>query len=250
MVGGHIGSPNFAAFDPLFWLHHANVDRFVTIFSAINPSSYVLPQANNLGTYAEAPGTIEDVNTPLLPFHNESYTSFHTSATVSDIKIFGYSYPEIVDWGISSDDLAFNVRKTFKELYNPAERPGSLNNTRVTPRTQVDVQKIWFINVKAERNLSNSIIIYFFIGNPPPQPIEWSTASNLITSQVLLPKPFVDHFTLAQIPLTRSIRYADEAGRLNGTNVEAYLKENLYWNISSASYNPIQFSGIEITIVD
>lgn len=31
-IGGHMGNPDFAAFDPMFMLHHANVDRIFTIW--------------------------------------------------------------------------------------------------------------------------------------------------------------------------------------------------------------------------
>lgn len=40
-----------------------NIDRLFAIWQAVHPNSYVTPQANTAGTYTEAPGFVEDINT-------------------------------------------------------------------------------------------------------------------------------------------------------------------------------------------
>jgi tyrosinase len=39
---GHIADVSFSTLDPLFWLHHCNIDRIFAIWSAISPNSYVV----------------------------------------------------------------------------------------------------------------------------------------------------------------------------------------------------------------
>lgn len=41
----------------------SNVDRLFAIWQAINPDSYVQPEPNLDGTFVEAPGTIDTVDT-------------------------------------------------------------------------------------------------------------------------------------------------------------------------------------------
>lgn len=39
---GHMSELDYSAFDPVFWLHHANVDRLFAIWQALNPTSYTI----------------------------------------------------------------------------------------------------------------------------------------------------------------------------------------------------------------
>lgn len=40
-IAGDMGDPAVAAFDPIFWLHHANVDRLLRLWEAVYPDTYV-----------------------------------------------------------------------------------------------------------------------------------------------------------------------------------------------------------------
>ncbi|KAJ5752131.1 hypothetical protein N7520_009048 [Penicillium odoratum] len=39
-VAGHMGLPSHAAFDPIFWLHHNNIDRIFAIYQALYPEKW------------------------------------------------------------------------------------------------------------------------------------------------------------------------------------------------------------------
>ena len=246
----------FSAFDPIFWLHHTNIDRLWAIWSAINPDSYVIPLKNDAGTYAEAPGTVEDVNTPLLPFRTSS--TFHTSVTVRDTKSFGYSYPEIVDWNVSAAQLAANVRTAVNRLYQRstgksiARRASNISGGSVTRRD-------WFINFQGVRQASTPFVVNFFLGEPPVVAKDWAMADNLIVSQVVLPDSSGDEVAppaMAQIPLSRSLETAQQSGKLNGTDInsiKAYLKTNLNWSAISLSSDACEVAtsnGLDISVVD
>ena len=46
---GHMAFVSFSAFDPIFFLHHTNIDRLFAIWEAINLDTYVVPQGNDAG---------------------------------------------------------------------------------------------------------------------------------------------------------------------------------------------------------
>ena len=48
---GHMGDPIVAAFDPIFWLHHCQVDRVLALWLAAFPDIYVSPGPDNLGIH-------------------------------------------------------------------------------------------------------------------------------------------------------------------------------------------------------
>ena len=60
---GHMSYLAVAAFDPIFWLHHANVDRLFAIWQALNPSSYVTPMSNPYATFTETAGSVRNAST-------------------------------------------------------------------------------------------------------------------------------------------------------------------------------------------
>lgn len=47
-----------AAFDPIFWLHHANVDRHLALHQALYPDTFVESCAAEFPTYTIETGTI------------------------------------------------------------------------------------------------------------------------------------------------------------------------------------------------
>ncbi len=51
--------PEMAGFDPVFWLHHAMVDRLVAMWQVLYPNSFIAPTVNEYGTYYEPVGTID-----------------------------------------------------------------------------------------------------------------------------------------------------------------------------------------------
>jgi tyrosinase len=56
---GHMAFPETAGFDPVFWLHHAMVDRLVAMWQVLYPDSFIAPTVNEYGTYYEPVGTID-----------------------------------------------------------------------------------------------------------------------------------------------------------------------------------------------
>ncbi|CAG8980482.1 hypothetical protein HYALB_00013118, partial [Hymenoscyphus albidus] len=74
---GHMGNPAIAAFDPIFWLHHCNIDRILAIYQALYPDKW--PRAT-------------DASANLYPFQKDT-SKFWTSNDVKDWTTLGYAIP-------------------------------------------------------------------------------------------------------------------------------------------------------------
>ncbi|KJZ68902.1 hypothetical protein HIM_11709 [Hirsutella minnesotensis 3608] len=91
--GGAMGSLQYAGFDPLFMLHHANVDRLYAFWQAANPTLSRITQRYRVqrSRYTTPEGAWEGPDTPLLPFYRTRNQS-HTHNTVVSTFNLGYTY--------------------------------------------------------------------------------------------------------------------------------------------------------------
>ena len=119
LVGGDMALVDRAAFDPIFWLHHCNVDRLMAIYQATHPNIYLTPRPRSPTFALHLPGT-DDLSTPLYPFRHpdrKEWTSDDVKTATSIFK-YGYSYPEVPN-GLSDDDLRKYASTKVNELYGP-----------------------------------------------------------------------------------------------------------------------------------
>lgn len=82
-VGGHMGSVPRAAFDPIFFLHHSNVDRLWWNWQRMNPA---LPLPTNEAT------------NPLDPFNKPFSSDWYVGADVVSTDDLGYRYANWCVW--------------------------------------------------------------------------------------------------------------------------------------------------------
>ncbi|KAM5453958.1 putative tyrosinase [Microsporum audouinii] len=220
LVGGqgHMTYVPWSAYDPIFWLHHANVDRLIALWQAIYPDSYVQPIPNRGGSYITQPGTIEDGNSPLYPFHANENT-YYTANTARHTRTFGYTYPEVEDWGVSKADLETNVRRHVNELYN---NPTSQPKKRTTVhRRALRSDGYTHANNKSQSNgisgtrletlLDNTFDIVEAIGDSISQSLEmfdeWGVNNmkkqwvvKIKVNKAAVGKPFSIHFFMGDAP--------------------------------------------------
>lgn len=95
---GHMAWIPFSAFDPIFFLHHAMVDRVFALWQVLNPDSWVLPTASALASYTTAQGEIQDSQTALTPFYKSYNGTFWNSDDVRDMGVFGYTYDDLIEF--------------------------------------------------------------------------------------------------------------------------------------------------------
>ncbi|KAL6703737.1 hypothetical protein ACN47E_009118 [Coniothyrium glycines] len=120
---GHFWPLEYAAFEPLFMLHHANVDRLMAIYQAAHPERWMEP--TSVGTHGNVfleDHDVVDANTALLPFRKAS-GSFWTSNDCRDHTVFGYTYPELQRWRYASDsEYQSAVRRYIAQYYSGGVR--------------------------------------------------------------------------------------------------------------------------------
>jgi tyrosinase len=99
-------------------LHHGNVDRYFAMWQAINYQHQMFNSVDTThGLLGIVAGSNVTVNTPLKPFFDQSPT-LHTSGSVTSIREFGYTYPEIDDWSKEPEELANFVRARVNSFYD------------------------------------------------------------------------------------------------------------------------------------
>jgi tyrosinase len=98
---GHMTIVPFSAFDPLFFLHHCNVDRIFAIWQALHPDSWIVPEVARMNSYTTSLGQLLDSTSALTPFYRNSDGDFWTSDMLRDTVALGYTYGELANSGIS-----------------------------------------------------------------------------------------------------------------------------------------------------
>ncbi|KAF8805055.1 tyrosinase [Phlegmacium glaucopus] len=114
---GQMADPSVAGFDPIFFLHHANVDRMLSLWSALNPTVWVSAGDSEDGSFTIPPGVTVDQSTALTPFWDDQ-TSFWASAAVTDTSKLGYTYPDFngLDMG-NPDAVKTAIGNLVNQLY-------------------------------------------------------------------------------------------------------------------------------------
>jgi tyrosinase len=61
--GGNMAIVQLAAFDPIFWMHHTQIDRLTAMWQVLYPDSYLTPDIQKPATYWSAAGMRIDADT-------------------------------------------------------------------------------------------------------------------------------------------------------------------------------------------
>ena len=274
---GHMSVLSTAAFDPVFWLHHCNVDRLFAMWQAVYPNSYGGHQIAPTSTWTVPKGSTQNANSPLTPFHREG-GGFWTTTDVRDWNIFHYTYPEFVN----SDGSPSAIKRLIKSLYSPnatntagsskrnavpssvqsGTAPSSSANLTADDSTPLTAQNgslyQYVANVITPRYaLTSSYTIYLFNNDPVAEdPTEWVLDANLIGPIGVLASENMnsDVLIVNSVPLTRTLSDQVTAGILANLTellVVPYLKESLKWRIVGSdgdTINPDDLAGFEVSV--
>lgn len=208
--GGHMAYIPYSAFDPIFFLHHAMVDRIFAIWQSLYPSSYVTPMQAYISSYTTSRGEFQNAGTALTPFFFNENGTFWTSDMVRDHTRFGYNYPELagvsgsVPNSQSSRALSRRVRgrvmaainrlygpSTPSSLYRKELRAGRLGPGKKVPSnlpagrvfTGNGQYREWIANVRITKQaLDGPFFIHLFLGEAPRDPKEWALAKSHVGS--------------------------------------------------------------------
>ncbi|KAK0712040.1 hypothetical protein B0H67DRAFT_647365 [Lasiosphaeris hirsuta] len=127
-AGGHMGQIGLAAFDPIFWLHHCNVDRLLAIYQALYPNSNLQEWKSSKVTLTTDKGDRQGSDTNLYPFRRSSGqpNKFWTSEDIKNTTALGYTYPETSERARQEHPNYFNwLLGEVSRLYGAPGLPSS-----------------------------------------------------------------------------------------------------------------------------
>ncbi|KAJ8123927.1 hypothetical protein ONZ43_g235 [Nemania bipapillata] len=218
---GHLAIIAYSAFDPLFFLHHANVDRIFAMWQVIHNDSYVVPTAAVYASHTQNQGDIEDIQTPLKPFFVND-TSFWTSDMVRKLETFGYTYTEVANK--TRAEVIATINRMYTD-YSPATilfkdnenslahtspsvdsqafktvtqqqsdkseaivwQHGSITNLPLDAIFKANINgqsyREWIANIEVKKHaFDSSFLIYLFLGDVPDDSSSWQNLDNLVGS--------------------------------------------------------------------
>jgi tyrosinase len=157
--GGHMSYPELAAFDPIFFFHHSNVDRLTALWQYCYPDAWIpraAIQLNHDGTYVLPPNSESLATTELTPFRLGAGAGSSRKFVNSDDVRFvdadcGYSYPELV--------------RARKERWSPARMLEHLRKSYKPPQDYVH-RWILVLDRVEKRAFNGTFQIRVFLGNP------------------------------------------------------------------------------------
>jgi tyrosinase len=116
--------------DPIFFLHHCNVDRLLSLWSALNPGIWVSRGPAEGGTFTISGNDTVDNNTNLTPFWN-SPSGFWASSGTTATSNLNYSYPEFNNLNLGN---AGAVQRAIASYVNQHYGGGQLSSLKgITP---------------------------------------------------------------------------------------------------------------------
>ncbi|KJX97601.1 hypothetical protein TI39_contig477g00009 [Zymoseptoria brevis] len=128
--GGHLTYLPLSTYDPMFWLHHANVDRIIALWQTIHADKWGASQTAPHSTWTIPTGAQLNMDYPLKPF-NKDANSYWTSNDAKDWTNLGYDYPEFT----TSDGSKNSITKFVNALYgrSPSLTAGSVSAQIASP---------------------------------------------------------------------------------------------------------------------
>ncbi|GAB1315478.1 hypothetical protein MFIFM68171_05688 [Madurella fahalii] len=209
---GHMKPVAWSGFDPIFWLHHTNVDRHFAMWQAIYHTGAMFNHsAAGFYAFGIADGPVT-ADTPLKPFVDGS-GAFWTSNRVSSTRELGYTYPGVNDWALSPPDLAQQVTAQVNQLYGP---PATMAIAAVAPAVAAQ-RKDYAAQIQVDRADPNL---------PLPCTIELRIGDVEAGAYALLAMPTVGQ-GFANIPLQSALEEAGVPLNRPASEVVAMLKREL-----------------------
>ncbi|KAL0064910.1 hypothetical protein AAF712_008166 [Marasmius tenuissimus] len=241
--GGHMADTNVAGFDPIFYMHHAQVDRLLSLWAFLNPDVWVTPSTSLNGTWTIPKGDPIDKNTDLTPFWN-AQPEYWTSARIMDTASLGYTYPDFDRPlpGEPTGPLPTIIAENINRLYAGATFNKLLSQRAVAESQDSAAQlRVWEwtarIHVK-KYEVGGSFSIPLFVGSVPENPEECTPEScgNCLTR--------LDNIVEGFAHLNNALLTRSGLESLESSDVMPYLKENLHWRAAKASGEAIELSRL------
>ncbi|KZT39063.1 Di-copper centre-containing protein [Sistotremastrum suecicum HHB10207 ss-3] len=259
---GHMSIVPVAAYDPIFWLHHNNIDHYFAVWQTLNQDVWFSKPSEQLkdpnGNWSTVPGTVPTPKTPLAPFHTDTHATYFDSDKVRDWTKYGYTYPELQPWlpkyhvgGQFNHELyILDIRTQVNKLY------GTTRDQFFSIDSGADVldKEDYVVNVEYERFAlgGEPFVIHILIGNNKvgqvsnfsSPPAESGCANCEVQQQARV-------VSTGQVPITDPLLSAVSDERialydLGPDSIGHYLKHgnNLNWKVTKIDGEEVPLSEI------
>ena len=257
---------NFSSgFDPIFFLHHANVDRLLTLWSAIHSTIWVTEGPAQGGTWTIPAGSIVDKDSgmyritaignnvvmtqfiapDLTPFR-ATQSRYWTSATLLATSELGYTYAEFNNVDPTSRDSILNkIAPNINERYG-----GSV--FRHFEALEPESQRVndWAARIRFKKyELGHGFAVLIFLGEVPADVREWRLSSNLVGTHVAFVNSAADQCANCSGQMDVEIEgfvhlNSAIASQLSSTVLGSfepnaivnYLRKNIHWRVQAVRF--------------
>ncbi|KAI9805502.1 MAG: hypothetical protein M1825_000753 [Sarcosagium campestre] len=241
-VGQDMGIVSRAAFDPIFWLHHCEVDRLVSWWQALHPGVKMTPRTRSETFALHGPGP-DDLSTPLYPFRHRNgaeWTSNEVS-TLDSTRTYGFVYPDFPSSGGAGE-----VRSAAIQLANKAFAPNLSDvsfkgNDSGVPGVP-SARREWAVNVISDSDQipgSYKVLIYIKNNQTDTNDLAGSAAVFSGASEV----PTTNSIRNVTVPLTQFL--IDQNYTLNPRDVVPKLVNQLSWSVERVGLDEGQKVPVE-----
>lgn len=257
----HMAYIDYSAFDPVFFLHHAMMDRIFALWQVINPDSFVVPEPSKMTSFTAAAGEIQDASTPLMPFHSDNSGNFWDSNSARYTSTFRYAYPETANVvGGSTEEFQASVRTAINILYSSITAAAKLKTREEMAGRGVTYQE-WMVNIRVQKHaLQSSFFVYLFLGSINNDSSGWSFDPNLVGTQGVFTKASCatcnnSQLVTSTIPLNHALEQKITDGSLqslDSKDVKEYLACNLKYRVTRTDQSEVSnldVDGLEIYVI-
>ncbi|KFA71768.1 hypothetical protein S40288_08752 [Stachybotrys chartarum IBT 40288] len=120
--GGLFLDADYSAFDPLFMLHHTNVDRLWAYWQTIHPEHSMFRRTyKGRARYSTPGGSNITPRSPLQPFYQRPGV-FHSTESIASLRNLGYVYEGLEHWAKSQEQMAQDSKRLINRLYAPSNQ--------------------------------------------------------------------------------------------------------------------------------
>ncbi|KAL9079513.1 MAG: hypothetical protein Q9157_001625 [Trypethelium eluteriae] len=225
-LSGHMTYLQYSAFDPVFWLHHAMVDRLFALWQVINPESFIEPAVQWQPTFTYAANTTEDGNSPSISDIQAAVNNMYGRSSAAS--------------SLYSKSLSrFHSEERGTEA-SPTTEEASLANAT----TSTGARRQYITTIRADKmGLGDSFSVYVFVGPfNDGDSSGWRSEPNLVGTHGFFAnlggmKTEVPLMASGTVPLTSALADKVESDELSGLGVEEvsiYLRQNLSWRVMKA----------------
>ncbi|KAF1952540.1 Di-copper centre-containing protein [Byssothecium circinans] len=239
---GHMSPSSVAAFDPIFWFHHANVDRQIALHQAVFPGTYLESCAAETATFTIETGELLDAGSALTPFHKNAAGDFWTSTSISNIRDLGYTYPELANNPPNATIVA-SIKAQYSGPPNVLVSTSKAKRQAPVPATKelyLAEVKVPLYGLDDGDNGAAPYNVLLFLGEPKGNSKQWAFGDNYIGTASSLGGRNVqkDDVTPVPIDLSISLSKAIAAAATTEEGAKEYLKANLKYRL--------ELGGVEI----